>query len=204
MIYKIRDIFRKSRKSEVLRRNLEKCCEYYSGKFIKPVLDVITWWNSTYDMLAVAHKLETAIRMLLLGEEWKNYRISDEESAILQKLLSILKHFKYVSSAIVADSDITLPMAVAGMNELLDKVESISETMDNKLDRSESDELLILALLAGRDKLIKHYLQCNWIYCLALILEPRYRIAGFSRTECGKPLKASSIKTFDGIYRKLY
>lgn len=135
--------------------------------------------------------------MLLLGDEWKNYRIIDEESAILKKLLSILKHFKYDSTVIAGDSDITLPITVAGMSELLGKIESISETMDNKLDRLESDELLILALQAGRDKLIKHYLLCNWIYCVALVLEPRHRTDGFSRTEWGKPLKASSTKTFE-------
>lgn len=65
---------------------------------------------------------------------------------------------------------------------LVDKIESIIFNLNNKFNRNTQDEALLLAFQAGRNKLIKHYRKCNWIYCISLILDPRYKIEGFDVT----------------------
>ena len=98
----------------------------------------------------------------------------------------------------------TLPTVVLAFNMLVDKIESIIFNLNNKLDRNIQDETLLLAVQAGRDKLLKHYRKCNWIYCISLILDPRHKTEGFDVTAWGKDLKDSSISKFEDIYKKIY
>ena len=98
----------------------------------------------------------------------------------------------------------TLPSVVVAFNILIDKIETICKDLDCKTNRSPNDELLILAFQAGRDKLLKHYLKCNWIYCVSLILDPRHKLDCFDFTEWGKDMKDKSIEKFESLYSNLY
>lgn len=130
--------------------------------FLKPILDVRTRWNSTHDMLHVAYKLKGALSMLWdTCAEIKNFKLSDLEWSSLDQILIYLKHFKYVSTAIGGEKNAILPTAVVAFNMLVDKIESIVVNLDNKIDRNETDEILLLAMQKGRDKLLKHYKKCN-------------------------------------------
>lgn len=90
------------------------------------------------------------------------------------------------------------------ITELFDKIESIAKIMDDNPNRTEPDKLFIPAIQADRDKLIQHYVKCSWIYSMALILQPRHKIVCFNWMKRRKELKASSIKTFEKVYRKCY
>ena len=52
IIIKIRNISKKIRHSEVLTNRLNSFCKAANIPFVKPILDVVTRWNSTFDMLA--------------------------------------------------------------------------------------------------------------------------------------------------------
>ena len=119
-------------------------------------------------------------------------------------MLKYLKHFKYISTEIGKENDVTLPSAVVLFKMLIDKVESIIFELDNKSDRSKSDEVLLLAFQKGRDKMLKHYRKCNWVYSVSLILDPRHKVDGFSTTAWGKDLKKFSVQKFKEIYQHEY
>ena len=72
------------------------------------------------------------------------------------------------------------------------------------LYRTRADEVLLLAVQAGRDKMLKHYIKNNWIYCVVLILDPRHKVESFDLSDWGKALKKESYKKFIDIFSKEY
>ena len=82
------------------------------------------------------------------------------------------------------------------LNLLLDKIEQRTFYLDEKIDRTKNDEILISAFQTGRDKILKHYNKCNWIYYISLILDPRHKIAAFDNSSWGEEMKHESIKVF--------
>lgn len=205
IINNIRNTCKKIRRSEQLTIRLKLFCEAANIKFVKPVLDVKTRWDSTYDMLNTAIILKPAIVMMWDNcSDLINLKITETDWTILEKIVQFLKQFKYVSKILSNDLDVTLPTVVLAFNMLVDKIESITFNLNNKVNRNAQDEALLLAFQAGRDKLLKHYRKCNWIYCISLILDPRYKIEGFDATTWGKELKNCSISKFEDIYKSNY
>lgn len=95
-------------------------------------------------------------------------------------------------------------MVVVAVNLLLDKIEQIVSNLDAAENRSKADEVLLLAFQAGRDKLLKHYNKTNWIYCVALILDPRHKMESFNVTTWGKDLKDKAYEKFCNIIKTEY
>lgn len=82
--------------------------------------------------------------------------------------------------------------------------EKIIQDLNDKVDRNSLDETLLFAFQAGRDKILKHYKLCNWVYSAVLILHPRHKTKSFSVTKWGKELENESIKKFKAIFKKDY
>ena len=205
LILKIRNTCKKIRQSEVLTNKLKNFCEAVNVKYIKPILDVRTRWNSTCDMLDIAFKLKSALMMLWEHcSNLKEFKIEENEWSIIQNILEFLKYFKQVCKIVSCEKKVTLPNAVVAFNMLLDKIELIVKNLDDKLDRDSNDEKLLLAFQAGRDKLVKHYQKCNWIYAMVLILDPRHKVMGFDSTKWGRDLKQTAVEKFETIFKEIY
>ena len=179
-VAKIRVICKKVRYSEQLKNKLKLFCEAAGIKFINLILDVRTRWDSSYDMIDTAFRMKKALIMLLDNcNELAKLKMSEYEWAYLQQIMKFLKNFKFVSKLLAYEKNVTLPSVVVAFNVLIDKLESVIFELDSKSHRSIVDETLLLAFQAGRDKLLKHYKKCNWIYCISLILDPRHKIECF-------------------------
>ena len=87
---------------------------------------------------------------------------------------------------------------------LLDKIETLIFSLDGKVVRNRQDKCLLLAFQNGRDKMIKHYKQCNWMYIISLILDPRHKIITFDQTEWGRNLKMEAKRRFKQIFKEKY
>lgn len=205
IILRLRNICKKLRKSEQLTLKLKNYCQAFDEKLIQIPLDVSTRWNSTHDMLAAGLKMRKAISALANNEKKLNHLVIDEaEWELLDKLQKYLKSFKQFSTLLGGDKYPTLPAVIVGANILLDKLEKLCHSWDQKPDRSPDDERLIIAFQAARDKLIKYYNLTNWIYGVVLILDPRHKLESFDKTPWGKSLKDASYKLFEEILRTDY
>lgn len=80
------------------------------------------------------------------------------------------------------DKYATLSMVIVEFNMLLDSIDKQIFELNRKIDRNKIDECLLTAFQAGRDKMFKHFLKINWIYCAALILDSQYKIETFDST----------------------
>lgn len=149
--------------------------------------------------------MKTAINLLCENNDiFKRFQLNDSEWDLLKNIAVFLRGFKMLSTMLCGEKYVTLPAVVVAFNILLDKVESIIQELDNKQERSEKDESLIIAFQAGRDKLLKHYRKTNWMYCVALILDPRHKYETFDYSEWGKNLKEESIRIFEELFKNKY
>jgi len=123
IINNIRNTFKKIRRSEQLTIRLKLFCEAANIKFVKPVLDIKTRWDSSYDMLHTAIILKSAIIMMWDNcSNLTNLKIAETDWIILEKIVKFLKQFKYVSKILLSDLDVTLPTVVLAFNMLVDKI----------------------------------------------------------------------------------
>ena len=94
-------LVRKIRLSPKLRRLMQIVCEEKKVKYLVPIIDVPTRWNSTYDMLCRAlvykdciaetiyrHRVDRLISLVLKDDENKN------DWQCVQNLIDVLKPFK--------------------------------------------------------------------------------------------------------------
>lgn len=205
VIIKVRKLCKKIKYSEPLKKKLALMCTATGVDFIKVTLDVRTRWDSTFDMINIILKLNIPLKSLWdTCPEVHEYKIREAEWSILEKIFNFLKYFKQVSKLLGGEKYITLPSVVVVFNKLIDKIESTIFELDTKTDRTREDEILLLAFQAGRDKLLKHYKKCNWVYCVSLILDPRHKLEGFDLTSWGQELKEPSIKKFEDMFQNMY
>lgn len=204
-VLRLRILMKKIKISEQLSNNLRHLCEVFNVKYSAVSIDVATRWNSTSNMISLALKMKNAINPLCDHNEClKNFKIRDDEWNTLTLVNSFLRYFKDLSTILCGDHYPTLPSVIVGFNILIDNIEKLMFELDSKQNRTESDELIICAFKAGRDKMLKHYKKTNWIYCAALILDPRHKVATFSRTSWGREMKESSVENFERIFKGNY
>lgn len=69
IVVKVRKLVKKIRKSVQMRQKLNKCCEMYHLKYLVPIIDVSTRWNSTNEMIKRAEYLRRPLRALCAQEK---------------------------------------------------------------------------------------------------------------------------------------
>lgn len=130
--------------------------------------------------------------------------MNDFEFKAIETIVGHLKIFKQVCNILSGEKYATLPAAVVALNLFIDRVKSMVENLNKIPERNSLDETLFLSFPAGRDKILKHYKKCNWVYCIVLILDPRYKTRGFSLSSWGKDLEEESIKQFKKMFEENY
>ncbi|XP_057335436.1 uncharacterized protein LOC130674183 [Microplitis mediator] len=203
-LMKLRSIISKIRRSKIVYKKFNSACETAGVPTrMRPTLDCPTRWNSTYDMIGTASKLKGGITMLCsITPELSQYKIRTRERFIMEKLYKFLINFENLSEKLVGDKYTTFSLVIVSFNLLLDKIEMISKQLDDKIDRDNADEQLVLGFEAAKNKMLKHYTRTNWIYCSALILDPRHKLKTFNLTPWGRKIKEESFLKFKEIYKK--
>lgn len=106
-----------------------------------------------------------------------------------------------VSTALGGDRYSTLPLVIVLFNMLVDEIEKQIFELDQKINRSDVEEFLILAFQSGRDKMLKHYKKTNWLYCACFIIDPRHKMETFEISSWGREMTNNSMKKFLEIFK---
>lgn len=95
IVPKLRKLIKKIRKSPQMREKLKKICELYDIKYLVPVIDVATRWDSTFDMIERAIYLKAQIGVMCSKEKnLKKLLITEREWSELSTLRTLLKKFR--------------------------------------------------------------------------------------------------------------
>lgn len=114
-------------------------------------------------------------------DDFKKFELSENEWRVISQISVILQCFNRVSDVLCGGKYVILPSIVVEFHMMLDKMEATVEVIDKKPDRNSLDEVIIFAIQTECEKMLKHYRKFNWIYCVALILDPRFRLEGFKK-----------------------
>lgn len=200
-ITKIRSLFSKIKKSEQLGNKFKSACLTVGEPEKSPILDVPTRWNSTHNMMGVALQVEKGISLICdNNSDLKKFKLIADEWHVIAKIHLFLEDFENLSTKLGGEKYSTLPMVTLLFNMLLDKIEAFIGELNNKSNRSGIDENLLQGYVAARDKMLKHYRKTNWIYCIALVLDPRFKLEPFLKTVWGKELKECTLEKLEDMF----
>lgn len=187
IVENIRITCKRIKNSQNLCKSLKAFCNASKIKFLKPKIDCPTRWDSTFDMLERVFEIKPALILMWDNcSKLTNIKISEEHWSSLQQVLNFLRNFKYMSKLLSYENRATLPNVVVSCNLLIDMIENVVKNLDERENRTKADECLLIAFQAGRDKILKHYKKFNWVYCVSLILDPRFKLEAFNETAWGK------------------
>lgn len=202
---KLRSLLKKINKSEQLQIKFKNCCDTVGIVCTKPIIDVCTRWNSTFDMLTWSVKYKLSLNILCDTNQntLSQFKIVENDWNLIGYIVKYLKPFKTLSNLLAGEKYCTLSMVVLGVNLLLDKLEQWAFALDTP-NRTVSEESIIMALNASRNKILKHYDKTNWMYCVSLILDPRHKKEAFQLTCWGRSLEERSMAKFEEVLKNNY
>jgi hAT family C-terminal dimerisation region len=160
---------RKIRLSPKLRRLLETVCREKDVKYLVPMIDVATRWNSTYDVLVRAveikevmsdtfyrHKDQSLIKLLLTEEDWN----------CVSQLIDVLEPLKEATLLASKNGE---SLMVTSMIPIYDYC---TEMLKESLKMFDEKDDIYIGIESAIEKLTHYYDKVSPIVGIALILEP--------------------------------
>ncbi|CAB4478569.1 unnamed protein product [Rhizophagus irregularis] len=194
----LRELIVKIRASSLRREKLSNACKNNDINDLKPILDVPTRWNSTFDMIKRALQLKVALEYIVFHDkDLKKYTFSEEKWAIFEQIKNFLEIFKEVTVIMSGSHYPTLSLTVPLYNILIDHVEDVigndKEDDDDEDDDEENEEnneenngendddekwnqIVKKAAKKCKVKLLEYYNKTNDTYLISTILDPRLKL----------------------------
>lgn len=173
-IAKLRKLVRKIRKSTKRRQKLQKLCRFYKKKFLVPIIDVSTRWNSTYNMIKRAKYLKVPLTALCLhNKALFSLGLTNDDWQHLENMEVLLQKFDRATQLISMERHETFCSYLPTLNWLLDVLTDYT---------SREDSPLAAAAHAGLTKLLKYHLQVNIhkLPFIATVLNPALKMHYFT------------------------
>lgn len=172
IVVKLRTLVRKIRKSVLMREKLNKLCAVYSVKYLVPILDVKTRWNSPYDMILRAEHLRTPLKVLCANEKsLTSLRITDREWLDLLEVKHLLHKFYRATQLVSMERHSTIHAYLPTLDWLIISLKSIVRGPTS----------LVRATKAGLEKLQKYeeIIYSSKIPFIATFLNPALKLNYF-------------------------
>ena len=79
------------KKSSMRMEKLKEVCKLNAIEFVKPVLDVVTRWDSTLDMIRRALRIMPALKQIVnIEKEFRNYALIEEDEMFISCIIPLL------------------------------------------------------------------------------------------------------------------
>ncbi|CAG8568931.1 18490_t:CDS:2, partial [Racocetra persica] len=177
VIVKVQNFVNKIRHSTVLCDTLRQFCEINKKRYVKPIADVSTHWNSTYNMLHRFNKMRDELSLLVTAHKKQlgNDYLNDEEWEVVDNMVELLKPMLVATELLLSSlyptiSDIRLTFL--GLLHL-------DKFLDNK---SHSTEQYMVAD-SIKFKLNEYWSTLEESTIIATILDPSSKLITFSASD---------------------
>jgi hypothetical protein len=140
----------------------------------KLILDVRTRWNSTHAMIERALKLREPLDAVIKAyPDLTNYRLTDREWQLLERVLPLLAAFETATDYLCTDAHPTLNTAVLAYDFLLKELDDYC----NSCEGGEAPGTIKAATKAAIKKLKRYYTMTGAeVYAVATVLDPRLKL----------------------------
>jgi zinc finger BED domain-containing protein 1 (E3 SUMO-protein ligase ZBED1) len=174
---------------------LQSIQEQMKSPKLKLKQDVITRWNSTYDMLNRILQIKDSIVSTIAVLQCDVPLLTGQEWYVIEKSVEILKMFDDITTEMSAEKNITISKIIPLVNVMNKKVN------DYYTDKTAPIE--IMQMIQSLKDSLNHrfkYVEDNELMCQATILDPRFKKYGFSnetKFSCAYEtlkLKVSAVK----------
>lgn len=126
VVVKVRTLVRKIRKSVQMRQKLKKLCGMYHVRYLVPILDCKTRWNSTYDMILRAEHLKTPLRALCSNEpSLASYQLTELQWMSLLEVKHLLQKFHRATQVVSMERHSTIHAYLPTLDWLIVSLKSI-------------------------------------------------------------------------------
>jgi hypothetical protein len=160
---------RKIRLAPKLRRLLEKVCNEKEVKYLVPIIDVVTRWNSTYDMLVRAVEIKDAMSDTFYRHKDRdliNLVLTEADWDCVSQLIEVLAPLK----------EATLLASLDGESLMVSNVIPIyhfcSEMLRESLNNFNTSDDIYIGIEAAIEKLNHYYDKISPMVGIALLLNP--------------------------------
>lgn len=168
-VSRISFLCRKIRKSPKLRRLMESICQQKEVKYLVPIIDVATRWNSTYDMLIRAHELKDVISDTFYQHKDKELFtlvLSDNDWNCIEQLIEVLKPLKEATLLASTNGESLMVTNMLPIYHICTEI--LKESLSNF---NETDDIYI-GIEAAIEKLIQYYDKVSPMVGIGLMLDP--------------------------------
>jgi hypothetical protein len=212
----LREIITSIRYSNLKIDRLKEKCNFLSKKFSKPMLDVKTRWNSTYDMIVRALELKQPLSLLLddLSLEDSDFPLLENSDwDFFTELTLLLKPFKEVTEMISGQFYSTFNTVLPSYNFLMDHCVDFQNRYSNWREGTEripyraindTSEILIdliRASAAANSKFDKYYNVQSDFAIAALVLDPRLNTSYYEYETQQESAKNEVMHYFEKFYK---
>ncbi len=160
---------RKIRLAPKLRRLLEKVCIEKEVKYLVPIIDVVTRWNSTYDMLVRAVEIKDSMSDTFYRHKDRdliNLVLSEEDWNCVSQLIEVLEPLK----------EATLLASQNGESLMVTNVIPIfnycSDMLGESLKNFDNSDDIYIGIESAIEKLNHYYDKISPMVGIALLLNP--------------------------------
>ena len=128
----MRKLVKTIRKSAKLRQKLNKLCTMYNVKYLVPIIDVQTRWNSSLFMMDRATQLKVPLMHLCVNEKnLAHLRITTAEWAEIWKIRNVLLKFDRVTKLVSMARHPTISAYLPTLDWLIESLKKyINENYD--------------------------------------------------------------------------
>jgi hypothetical protein len=188
-IDKISIMIRKIRRSPRQFEKFKQACVLKGLKPLMPIIDVSTWWNSTYDMLFRSTTYREALKLHALNEGWNSLILTEQDWKSIQFLVEVLKPFKEATKlASVSSVSISLNNSVSICEFLISSLkESVEKCKVSLPGLASSIEIVAL-------KLQSYYNKNSVVANLSGVLDPRKKLSFFENAWASNPEDVEGLK----------
>ena len=183
---KIRIVAKAIRSSSLKWDTFKRCCESYNMNPMTIPLDVVVWWNSTFNMLEQAVYLRRPIRRFIddCDDEFDAVRLSDEEWELGEVLLLFLMPFKRCTARFECNSNTPeIDYVFFAYDTMYNHIDDVKHALNsgNGIGLLPCARYMLKALNQMEKTLKRYYSETEFptVYGDSMILNPRCKLSLF-------------------------
>ncbi|XP_053596606.1 E3 SUMO-protein ligase ZBED1-like [Microplitis demolitor] len=161
--------------------------------------DVLTRWNSTYEMLNRVLKIKNAI-IATLALMNNNLSLTTEDWIVIERVVPILKIFNDITVEVCTEKTVSLSKVIVYCRLLKQHVNDCLKLIETQTFIEKENYLVDIHNLLEtlRSEIYKRFMNIekNFLYTKSTVLDPRFKYKGFRE-------EVNYKKTIDGLKSKI-